>query len=95
MLLDIQRLAQKHGINWQGKTKTDIIREIQACEGNFDCFGKSQGDCNQFNCTFRQLCLPKTKTVQSDELQSPEIGMLRSLETRYYSTGYLSYRHCC
>ncbi len=34
-----------------------LYRKRQAREGNFDCFGKSSGFCDQTNCTYRQLCI--------------------------------------
>ena len=34
-----------------------VIHRKQLKEGNFDCFGKSSGYCDQFACKYRELCL--------------------------------------
>lgn len=39
------------------KILTQLFRKRQLKEGNFDCFGKSQGFCDQSNCLYRELCL--------------------------------------
>lgn len=35
---------------------TPLYRRRQASEGNFDCFGKSDGFCDQGTCKYRQIC---------------------------------------
>jgi hypothetical protein len=54
---EIQTMGKKYGINSFGKTKVNLIREIQIAEGNFDCFGKAAGYCDQLTCCFRMICL--------------------------------------
>ena len=54
---EIRILAKKMGINSFAKTKAELIREIQRKEGNFDCFGRAQGFCDQESCSFRPACL--------------------------------------
>ena len=34
-----------------------IIHKKQLREGNFDCFGKANGYCDQFQCKYRRWCL--------------------------------------
>lgn len=34
-----------------------LYRKRQAREGNFDCFGKSLGYCDQADCKYRQICV--------------------------------------
>ncbi|MGA2404472.1 MAG: hypothetical protein ABSG91_22675 [Syntrophobacteraceae bacterium] len=34
-----------------------LYRKRQAQEGNFDCFGKASGYCDQPACKYRQICL--------------------------------------
>lgn len=34
-----------------------LYRKRQAREGNFDCFGKSSGFCDQTDCKYRALCI--------------------------------------
>jgi hypothetical protein len=50
-------MARAHGISIAGKPLAAVIREIQRAEGNFDCFGKARGSCDQRGCLFRSLCL--------------------------------------
>jgi hypothetical protein len=38
---------------------TALIRSIQRVEGNFDCFKKAKGYCDQLNCCWRPYCLEK------------------------------------
>jgi hypothetical protein len=54
---EIRKMAKAHGIKCFGKTKADLIREIQRAEGNFDCFGTAQDYCDQWECCFRSLCV--------------------------------------
>jgi hypothetical protein len=54
---EIRSMAKGLGINSFGKTKTDLIREIQRTEGNFDCYATSNGYCDQAECIFRSSCL--------------------------------------
>jgi hypothetical protein len=56
---EIRQMAKKLGINSFGKTKTELIREIQRKEGNFDCFGTATDHCDQLECLFRSPCLGK------------------------------------
>lgn len=59
---EVRAIAKKYSINSFGKTKTNLILEIQRAEGNFDCFGTAVGYCDQTNCRWRSLCLSHTKT---------------------------------
>ena len=36
---------------------TPLYRKRQAREGNFDCFGKSSGFCDQYDCKYRHVCV--------------------------------------
>ena len=54
---ELRLMSKGLGINSFGKRKADLIREIQTAEGNFDCFGKAEGFCDQWNCRFRSLCM--------------------------------------
>jgi hypothetical protein len=36
---------------------TALIRSIQRVEGNFDCFRKATGYCDQSDCCWRSYCL--------------------------------------
>ncbi len=54
---EVRAIAKGMGINSFGKTKADLIREIQRAEGNFDCYGSAQDFCDQEECAFRDSCL--------------------------------------
>lgn len=36
---------------------TPLYRKRQALEGNFDCFARANGFCDQALCKYRQICL--------------------------------------
>jgi len=40
---------------------THLIRSIQHIEGNPDCFGKADRDCDQTDCFWREYCLKVTQ----------------------------------
>lgn len=64
---EIRLLARQLGVNSFGKSKGDLIREIQRAEGNFDCFGSAIGFCDQLGCIFRELCLSEQKTKKKQQ----------------------------
>ncbi|MDD3950393.1 MAG: hypothetical protein PHW59_04600 [Desulfobacterales bacterium] len=49
-------MAKQLGVKSFGKSKVELIREIQRKEGNFDCFGRAETYCDQTACAFRALC---------------------------------------
>ena len=61
---DVRLMGKKLAINSFGKTKAELIREIQRAEGNFDCFGTAGGACDQLDCCFRSICLQSEKSVK-------------------------------
>jgi len=52
---EILEMAKQHGIKSFGKTKADLILEIQCAEGSFDCFSSAKDFCDQWDCLFRSL----------------------------------------
>ena len=40
---------------------TNLIRSVQRIEGNPDCFGKSDGNCDRLDCAWRELCLKQSQ----------------------------------
>lgn len=58
---DIKKKAKEVGIKVIAAKpkKLDLIREIQAKEGNFPCFGSADLYCDQETCIFREDCLNK------------------------------------
>lgn len=53
---EIRTMAKGLGVKSFGKSKAELIREIQRKEGNFDCFGRASTYCDQTHCAFRALC---------------------------------------
>lgn len=55
---EIRSIAKSHSINPAKLSKTELIKTIQANEGNFDCFATaSSGECDQAGCFWRDDCL--------------------------------------
>lgn len=54
---ELRITAKRLGINSFAKKKVQLIREIQAAEGNFPCFGTAGEYCDQEKCCFRGICL--------------------------------------
>jgi hypothetical protein len=44
---------------------TRLIRSVQIIEGNPDCFGKSDGNCDRLDCAWRELCLKESQKNRS------------------------------
>ncbi len=66
---DIRAIGKRYGISSFGKTKAELIRQIQRAEGNFDCFGTATDHCDQLDCCFRSLCLhTDTKPSRKSQL---------------------------
>jgi hypothetical protein len=60
---DIRGLAKSLGINSFGKSKVELIKEIQRKQGYFDCFGTANDYCDQLECLFRSTCLPDKQST--------------------------------
>ncbi len=58
---EVRAKAKAMGINSFGKSKVELIREIQRAEGNFDCYGRAGESCDQNDCCFRESCLDRVK----------------------------------
>jgi len=53
---EIQEMARHIGIRVSGRTKSNLVREIQRKEGSFDCFGTARYFCDQDCCCFKSDC---------------------------------------
>ena len=54
---EIRSIAKSHSINPAKLSKTELIKTIQANEGNFDCFATAgSGECDQSGCLWREDC---------------------------------------
>jgi len=40
---------------------TRLIRSVQRIEGNPDCFGKADGNCDRLDCAWREYCLKEAQ----------------------------------
>ena len=57
---EVREKAKKLGIKTSRKKKEDIIRAVQAAEGNFPCFGTAvEGNCDQIDCCWSDDCLDR------------------------------------
>jgi len=61
LIEEIKKRAKAAGVKVAaGKVnKLELIRQIQTAEGNFPCFGTSEGYCDQTDCCFGPDCLSK------------------------------------
>lgn len=58
--VNISRIGEKAfapGLTIDGPSMVELIRSIQRAEGNFDCFRTANGYCDQWECSWRSLCL--------------------------------------
>ena len=69
---EVQKMAAKYGIKSVGKTKANLIREIQVSEGNFGCFGTATDYCDQLDCCFYDICLDGNKAKTSSRHRAIE-----------------------
>ena len=53
---EVRTLGKSLGVNSFGKSKVELIKEIQREQGNFDCFGTAKDYCDQLECLFRASC---------------------------------------
>jgi hypothetical protein len=58
--------------------KTDLIHAIQNKEGNVPCFQTGLDSCDQFNCCWRDDCLPASGTATAEE--SPREAFLKKIK---------------
>jgi hypothetical protein len=65
-------IAKQNGINSFGKSKAYLIREIQAAEGNFDCFGSAVQYCDQWGCRYRPLCFDEARKFSPNRTASAD-----------------------
>ena len=62
---EVRARAKALGIKAKNPSKGNLIRMIQATEGNFDCFGSAVEYCDQEQCSFREECLePHSKSAK-------------------------------
>jgi hypothetical protein len=66
-LEDVRNIAKSRGVHPGKHSKIELIKTMQAKEGNFDCFATAYGGvCDQVDCLWRQDCFDVAmKGVQS------------------------------
>jgi hypothetical protein len=59
---EIRTIAKNYGIKTSRQNKVELVRSIQAAEGNFNCFATaSNGVCDQVACIWRDDCFGAAK----------------------------------
>ena len=58
---DVRRLARSKGLKPGRMSKTDLIRKIQASEGNPVCFKPGTTDCAYSDCLWRSDCVMEVR----------------------------------
>lgn len=54
---EIKEIAQQYNIKTGRATKSELVRAIQQCEGNQQCFDSNISDgCGQHACAWREDC---------------------------------------
>lgn len=54
---EVRKKAKELGLKTARMKKEDLIRAVQAAEGNFPCFGTAAGSCDQSLCCWIDDCL--------------------------------------
>lgn len=54
---EVRKKARELGLKTAKMKKEDLIRAVQAAEGNFPCFGTAAGFCDQSLCCWIDDCL--------------------------------------
>lgn len=56
-LEDVRNIAKSRGVHSGKLSKIELIKTLQAKEGNFDCFATAySGECDQVGCLWRKDC---------------------------------------
>ena len=56
-MTDVKKKAKELGVKTGRMRKADLIRSIQAKEGNFECYQTGLDSCDQTNCCWRNDCI--------------------------------------
>jgi hypothetical protein len=55
-MTELRQKAKGLGVKSGKMKKMDLVHTIQKIEGNTECYGKSNGNCKQKECCFRDDC---------------------------------------
>ena len=58
-MAEIRGKAKDLGLKVGGLKKPDLIRAIQAAEGNTACFATGRETCDELACCWREDCMPR------------------------------------
>lgn len=59
---EIRTIAKNFGLKTSRQNKVELVRSIQAAEGNFNCFATAvNGECDQLACVWRDDCFDSAK----------------------------------
>ena len=65
-LEDVRQIAKSRGVHSGRLSKVDLIKTLQAKEGNFDCFATAfHGVCDQVDCLWRKDCFEAANKGES------------------------------
>ena len=56
-VVEIREIAKQKGIKAGKMKKVEMVRAIQAAEGNTPCFQSGINPCDQVNCCWRSDCI--------------------------------------
>ena len=56
-VVEIREIAKQRGIKTGKMKKVEMVRTIQADEGNTPCFQSGINPCDQHNCCWRSDCI--------------------------------------
>lgn len=54
---DIRKKAKSLGVETGKLARKDLVRAIQAAEGNPQCFDSGRNDCPEMKCCWRKDCI--------------------------------------
>ena len=57
-LAEVKEKAMQQGLTFSKVKKDDLVRAIQAHEGNNPCFKTNVQYCSQMDCCWRSDCMP-------------------------------------
>jgi hypothetical protein len=56
-IIELRKKAISLGIKPGKMKKLELVHAIQKAQGNFACYGSTNGNCDQVKCCFRKDCL--------------------------------------
>jgi len=63
-MTEVRQMAKELEIPSFGKSKVQLVREVQKKQGFFDCFATVGDFCDRYDCIFRSACFEESKKRQ-------------------------------